>query len=107
MLTGIRAADTIVNHGISSHVFHYHYRNANQDIIQDLPYGRGMRLLTLAMSNLGLMGMVLRAAHKSSPLRSALFGAVSGHTPYRKVIGQVLRPNVAFAVLGAVRKNSD
>jgi flavin-dependent dehydrogenase len=105
MLTGIRAADTIVNHGISSHVFNYHYRNANQDIIQDLPYGRGMRLMTLAMSNLGLMGMVLRAAQKSPALRSALFGAVSGHTPYRKVIGQVLRPSVAFAVLGAIKKD--
>ena len=106
MLTGIRAADTIINHGISSHVFHYHYRNANQDIIQDLPYGRGMRLVTLAMSNFGLMGIVLRAARKSPALRSALFGAVSGHTSYREVLGQVLRPNVAWAILRAIQKDS-
>jgi len=103
--TGIRAADTIINHGISRGAFQYHYRSANWDIIQDLPYGRFMRQVTLAMSNFGLMGIVLRAARKSSPLRSALFGAVSGHTPYRVVLSQILRPNVAWAVLGAIKKN--
>jgi flavin-dependent dehydrogenase len=106
MLTGIRAADTIINYGISSQVFHHHYRSQNQDIIQDLPYGRGMRLVTLAMSNFGLMGMLLRAARKSSVLQSALFGAVSGHTPYREILSQVLRPNVAWAILRSIRKNA-
>jgi hypothetical protein len=58
------------------------------------------------MSNFGLMGMVLRAARKSPALRSALFGAVSGHTSYREVLGQVLRPNVAWAILRAIQKDS-
>lgn len=106
MMTGIRAADTIINHGISSQAFHHHYRTSNQDIIQDLPYGRGMRLLTMGMSNIGFMGIVLRAGRKSPTLRSALFGAVSGHTPYRKILSQVLRPSVAWAILGAVKKDS-
>jgi flavin-dependent dehydrogenase len=106
MLTGIRAADTIINHGLSFHAFNYHYRRENQDIIRDLPYGRGMRLLTLAMSNLGLMGMVLRAARKSPELQSALFGAVSGHMPYRDIISKVIRPKVVWAVLGSVFKRT-
>jgi flavin-dependent dehydrogenase len=104
MMTGIRAADTIINHGITRQAFYQHYRRANQDIIQDLPYGRGMRLVTLVMSNIGLMGTVLRAARGSSALRSALFGAVSGHTPYREVLSQVIRPAVIWTVLKAMLK---
>jgi hypothetical protein len=58
-----------------------------------------MRLVTLMMSNLGLMGIVLRAAQKSPDLKSALFGAVSGHTPYREILTQVLRPNIIATIL--------
>jgi hypothetical protein len=104
MLTGIRAAETILDHGISAQAFGEYYRRANQDIIQDLPYGRGMRLITLMMSDFGFMGMVLRAAQKSPVLKSALFGAVSGHTPYREILRQVLQPNVIWDVLSAIRK---
>jgi flavin-dependent dehydrogenase len=106
MLTGIRAAETIINHGVSYQAFHHHYRSANQDIIQDLPYGRGMRLLTMILSNFGVMGIILRAGRKSPALRSALFGAVSGHTPYRKIIAQVIHPKVALAILGAFKNKS-
>jgi flavin-dependent dehydrogenase len=104
MLTGIRAADTILNHGISAKAFHEHYRRANHDIIQDLPYGQSMRQITLIMSNLNLMGIVLRAAHKSPDLKSALFGAVSGHTPYREILTQILHPKVILDLLRSIRK---
>ena len=104
ILTGIRAADTIINYGFSAQAFHEHYRRANQDIIQDLPYGRGMRLITLTMANFGFMGIVLRAAQKSPVLQSALFGAVSGHTPYREILSQILRPKVIWDILRSIRK---
>lgn len=106
MLTGIRAAETIINHGFSRRAFHNHYRTLNQDIIQDLPYGRGMRLATLMMSNFGFMGMVLRAAHKMPALQSALFGAVSGNTPYRQILSIVLRHKVVWAMLRAFKKGA-
>ena len=61
VLTGIRAAETILNHGYTREAFHQHYRTANQDIIQDLPYGRAMRVLTIFMARVGLLNPVLRA----------------------------------------------
>jgi flavin-dependent dehydrogenase len=101
--TGIRAADTILNHGISAQAFQDYYHSANQDIIKDLPYGRGMRLLTLMMSNFGLMGIIIRAARKSPTLQTSLFGAVSGHTPYRKIITEIIRPKVIWDIMRAIR----
>ena len=102
--TGIRAAETIMNYGITEQAFHTYYRSANRDIIQDLPFGRSIRLATLFMSDYGFMGMVLRAAEKSPALKSALFGAVSGHTPYREILKQVLQPKVVWNILCSIRK---
>jgi flavin-dependent dehydrogenase len=104
MLTGIRAADTIINYGISRQAFHQNYRKANQDIIQDLPYGRLMRLATFLMSTSGFMGLILRAAEKTPELRSALFGAVSGHTAFRDILSEVLRPKIIHSILLAIKK---
>jgi flavin-dependent dehydrogenase len=101
--TGVRAADTILNQGISARAFQDHYRSANQDIIKDLPYGRAIRLLTLLMSNYGLMGMIIRAAGKSPALRSSLFGAVSGHTPYYEILAQIFRPKVLWDIMRTIR----
>jgi flavin-dependent dehydrogenase len=102
MLTGIRAARTILQAGISARAFAHHYRSANRDILRDLPYGRGMRLATIAMARYGLLGPVLRAARRDADVRCALFDAVSAHAPYRQVMGQVLRFRPLLAILRAL-----
>ena len=102
VLTGIRAAETILNYGYTREEFHLHYRTANQDIIQDLPYGRAMRVLTIFMSRVGLLDPVLRAAHCTPDLQSALFDAVSAHALYREVFVKSLRPKTIFAILRAM-----
>lgn len=99
VLTGIRAADTIVNHGYSQQAFHEHYRTANQDIIQDLPYGQAMRMLTIFMSRVGLINPVLRAAQNTPDLQEALFDAVSAHALYREVFAKSFRPKTISAIL--------
>jgi flavin-dependent dehydrogenase len=99
VMTGIRAAETILKHGFTREAFHQHYRTANQDIIQDLPYGRAMRLLTIFMSRVGLLNTVLRAAKDTPDLQSALFDAVSAHALYREVFAKSLRPKTVFAIL--------
>ena len=73
VLTGIRAAETIMQHGVSAQAFHQHYRNDNHEIINDLPYGRVMRLVAIYVSRLGLLDTIIRAARQSPDLRSALF----------------------------------
>ncbi|MCP4165208.1 MAG: hypothetical protein GY759_04850 [Chloroflexi bacterium] len=99
VLTGIRAAHTILEAGISRQAFDDHYRKANLDIIRDLPYGRVMRRLTILCSRYRLLDPVLRAAHDRPELQQGLFGAVSGHDPYRQVMGQMIRPGILAAIL--------
>ncbi len=106
VMTGIRAAETILKHGFSRQTFHEHYRTANQDIIQDLPYGRAMRLLTIFISRFGLLNPVLRAAQTTPDLQSALFDAVSAHALYREVFAKSLRPKTVFAVMRAMLPGS-
>jgi flavin-dependent dehydrogenase len=101
VLTGIRAAETILKVGISRAAFDQHYQQANQDIVGDLPYGQGMRLLAIAMARYGLLDPVLQAACQDVHLRAALFNAVSAHAPYRQVLRQALRPHSVLAVLRA------
>jgi flavin-dependent dehydrogenase len=106
VITGIRAAETILNHGYTGQVFHNHYRSANQDIIQDLPYGRAMRILTIFMSRIGMMDPVLRAAQSTPELRGALFDAVSAHALYREVFAKIMRPKTVGAILKAMVTSS-
>jgi len=106
VMTGIRAAQTILEHGYTREDFHQYYRGANQDIIQDLPYGRVMRLLTIFMARVGLLNPVLRAAKSTPDLQAALFDAVSAHALYKEVFAKSLRPNVVFAILKAMLPGS-
>jgi flavin-dependent dehydrogenase len=106
VMTGIRAADTILNYGYTKEDFHDHYRPANQDIIGDLPYGHTMRFLTIIMSRIGFLNPVLRAAHNTPDLQSALFDAVSAHALYRDVLSKSLRPRTILAILRAMLPGS-
>ncbi len=106
VITGIRAAETILTHGYSKQAFNDHYRTSNQDIIQDLPYGRAMRLLTIFMSRYGILNSVLRAAQNTPDLQSALFDAVSAHALYREVFAKTLRPKNIVAILKAMLAGS-
>lgn len=106
VLTATRAAETILKHGVSEKAFHNHYRTANQDIVGDLHYGHAMRYLTIFMSRFGLLNPVLRAAHSTPDLQSALFDAVSAHALYREVFAKTLRPRNIIAILRAMLPGS-
>jgi flavin-dependent dehydrogenase len=99
VITGIHAAETILQHGISEQVFNDHYCSLNKDITQDLPYGQAMRYFTIFLARYRLLDPVIRAARQSPQLQSALFDAVSAHAPYRQVIKQSLHMNILWAVL--------
>jgi flavin-dependent dehydrogenase len=101
VITGIRAAETILHHGISEYAFDDYYRSANMDIIGDLPYGQAMRHFTIILAHYHLLDPVIRAAKQNASLQSALFNAVSAHGPYRQVIKQSFHLNIVWAVLRA------
>lgn len=97
--TGIRAAETILQYGISAWAFQNHYYTANEDIIQDLPYGQVMRYITIFLARYHLLDPIIRAAKQNPLLQSALFDAASAHAPYQQVVKQSLHLNIIWAVL--------
>ena len=101
VLTGMRAAQTILQEGISASAFQT-YREANRDIIQDLPYGQLMRYVAILTSRFGFMNVILKAAERDAGLRRSLFNAVSAHRPYREVIQQALSAASVQAVISAL-----
>ena len=90
ILSGKRAAETCLIKGITRQAFHSHYRPANEEINRDLFYGRMARLAAMFILRSRLLDAVLEAAKRESQLKSALYGAVSGHYPYREVFRQAL-----------------
>lgn len=98
--TGIRAAHTILHHGISSQAFQT-YQAANRDISDDLPFGQAMRRFTILASRLGLMDAILKAAERDACLRQGLFDAVSAYRPYREVLREAITPASVRKVLTA------
>lgn len=101
VLTGIRAAKAILQHGITQQAFAASYGQSNQDIRGDLAYGRLARFLVIHMARWGIFPWVLRAARSSPPLQGALFGAVSGESTYRQVLAEALSPPALLALLRA------
>ena len=100
--TGIRAADTIMNHGVSHQAFHNHFRTDNLEIINDFAYGRIMRLIAINLARLGLLDTVIRAARLSPEIYSALFDAVSAHAMYKDVMKRSFNPKAIKAVIQAM-----
>lgn len=100
--TGMRAAEVLLQHGISEWALQQEYHAANQDITRDMPFGKTMRLLTVAASRLGLMGVVVRAAQSEPGLQQALFDAVSAHRPYMDVVRDALSFPAMRAMLQAL-----
>ena len=99
--TGIRAAEAMLQAGISQRAFQAHYRQANREIIRDLPYGKLMRLLAIGLAQSGLLDRILRAARREPRLRTALFDAVSGRTAFREVLANSLAPSSLAAITRA------
>lgn len=102
VLTGIRAAETMLQAGIAGRAFQVHYRQANQEIIRDLPYGRLIRRLAIGLAQSGLLDRILRAARQEPRLQTALFDAVSGRTTYREVLRNSLALSSVAALFRAV-----
>ena len=101
--TGIRAAQVILREGISNDAFRA-YHSANQDILEDLPYGRFMRILTIAASRFGLMDFALEAAKTDPSLCLALFNAVSGNSPYKPIVRYSLSPQALLSFARALTR---
>ena len=99
--TGIRAAKTILRAGVSKAAFQDDYRAENRDLTQDIPFGQAMRLMVIVLARMGLFDLILAAGETEPKLHEALFDAVSGNRPYRKVWRNGLSPRSLAAIAGA------
>lgn len=104
--TGIRAARVILEEGISAEAFRA-YDRANRDILDDLPYSRAMRVLTVLASRFGWMDLAIRAAANEPALRQAMFDAVSAHRPYQDVVRNMLSSSALRALFKALYPSPD
>lgn len=89
IFTGLRAAETMLEHGVSKRAFE-HYRQACNELLKDYRYGVLVRHLMLWGARLFLDPMI--DVGKTDPLMyDALFNSVSGHDSYRNIIRHSLK----------------
>ena len=96
--TGVLAAETIVEHGISLASFRK-YEERTAALRADYLYGTWMRHLCKAGEIAGTLGTVLTMAKVDQEVHDALFNAVSGHDSFRNIFRRYARPRVLADVV--------
>ena len=104
--TGIRAAKTMLREGVSKTAFHDHYRADNRNLTEDIPFGQAMRLMVIVLARMGWFDPILTASEAEPKLHEALFDAVSGNRPYRRVWRNGLSPRSLGAILHAFLRHA-
>lgn len=84
-LMGIKAADVMMNVGISREAFKDYYKHFSE-VIKDLPYAKAVRRMVISASNRGYLSLIIKLAKKDKTLENALFYSVSGTRPYRDIV---------------------
>ncbi len=100
VLTGVRAAEAILNDGISREAFEHHYPLSCEEFIRDYRYGTAFRSLTRWLKRTRLLDTVIDFAREDEALRQALYDAVSGEVTYRRILRHLLRGAPLFRIAG-------
>lgn len=100
METGIMAAETLAEYGISRPSFR-RYEETTAPLRADYMYGTWMRNLCRVGYFVGTLGTVLSMAKFDQGIHDALFNAVSGHSSFKDIFHEYARP----AVLADVVRN--
>lgn len=83
VITGIKAAEAMIQEGISKASF-YHYLDNCHELTRDILPGKIMRYLTKTASRLGLLDSALEVAKSDPPMQKAIFNVVSAQETYQK-----------------------
>jgi len=84
LLSGIRAAQVMMNRGVSREDFKAYYR-MNREVTEDLPYGRILRYLANVSANYGFLDKVLEISKREEKLREALLNCVAAHKSFKTI----------------------
>jgi len=97
VITGIKAAEVIVNHGISKVAFQKYLKSCFE-LTDDIPYGKFLRFLTIQSSKYGLLDSIFEIAKKEKALKKAFFNIVSGQETYKKTWMEIRNFNLILKV---------
>lgn len=97
IITGMRAAEIIVDHGLSKEAFQYYLRSCSE-LTDDIPYGKTVRYLTIKSSKYGLLDGILETAKKEGAMRRAFFNIVSGRETYKKTWQETRKFNLLIRI---------
>jgi flavin-dependent dehydrogenase len=99
-LTGIFAANCILNHGVTRRAFHDHFMKDCEVFTRDLPYGRLARLLVKLAVHFRFMDHVLKIGKSDPVFMRCLFDSVTGHRAYRDIFIETVSVSltIKFAV---------
>ncbi|MEW6457335.1 MAG: hypothetical protein AB1410_11555 [Acidobacteriota bacterium] len=101
IITGIKAAYTMIEVGISKGAFQKFYESCD-DVLEDLPYGRLVRRLAILFSNFKLMPSILEKAKNDAKLKEALFDCVSANRNYKEIWRNTISFKTILEILGAI-----
>jgi len=88
--TGIRAASTILDLGVSEQAFRHYYAEC-AEITHDIWYGRAIRFLARLVSKRLSLDPILQQARRDPDLQRALYLCVSAQDTYRNIVHSSLR----------------
>lgn len=89
-LTGIKAAEVILNIGISKEAFKVYYSHFSETV-RDLLYAGIIRKLVIIAENRGCITLIIDLAKKDKRLRNAICHIISGDKPYKTIVRDVCR----------------
>ena len=94
--TGIYSARSIMRHGVSKQAFAENFYQDCSVLTEDLPFGRVVRILTNLATRFKFMDHMIAVAAERPDFMKAMFGSVSGHDPYKKIIMETASMSLAF-----------
>ena len=101
--TGILAAQTIINRGISEGALSDFYRRMD-DVTRDRFYGKVLRQVAIKSANWHVLDGLLERAKEDDELKRALFHAVSGQKSFRRIVRDHLGLAMGFRAAAAMAR---
>ncbi len=96
-LTGIRAAEVMMDVGISKVAFKDYVRSFS-DITSDLPYGNAVKFFSAISVQIGLFSSMIKLAKEDKELRIALFNSVAGSKMFKRIIYDTISTRLVIKI---------
>ncbi|MFQ5965385.1 MAG: NAD(P)/FAD-dependent oxidoreductase [Candidatus Scalinduaceae bacterium] len=96
-ITGIRAAEVMMDVGISREAFRDYYDSFSY-ITGDLPYGKAVRRLATFSAHFGLFTPMIKLAKENKAFQTALFHSVAGSKMFKRIIFDTISMHLIWKI---------